>query len=275
MGKIQIFGNHEVRSVWDDEKEEWFFSIVDVVAVLSESSNPTDYLKKMRKRDNELASYLGANCPQVAMKTSTGKRRRTLVGTVKDVLRVIQSVPSSKAEPFKQWLAQVGAERIDETIDPELAIARAKSEYEAKGYSPDWINQRMLGIKTRNELTDEWKTRGVEQGKQFAILTDIIHKGAFGVHIKEHKALKGLKKENLRDNMTTIENAVTMFAEAATKELSQVRRPTSFGENKAVANEGGQIAGDARKRLEAATGKIVVSRENAASLTSPVKKLKK
>lgn len=275
MDKIQIFDDQEVRSIWDEEREEWLFSVQDVVKLLAESGDPRQYIKKMRARDRELNSSWGTFCTLTYLKAKDGKRYRSTVSNVSGIFRIIQSIPSPKAEPFKKWLAQVGSDRIDETVDPELAIIRAKAAYEAKGYPADWINQRMLGIKTRNELTDEWKTRGVEQGKQFAILTDIIHKGAFNLRIKDHKTLKGLKKENLRDNMTTMETAVTMFAEAAAKELSQARKPTSFDENKAVATEGGKIAGDARKRLEAATGKPVVSSENAKSLTGPVKKIKR
>lgn len=273
--KIQLFEGKKLRSVWDDEKEEWYYSMVDVVAALSESANPTDYLKKMRKRDSGLSDYIGTNCPHLAMITESGKHRITLAGTHKDVLRLIQSIPSPKAEPFKIWLAQVGAERIDETIDPEKAIDRAKRTYEAKGMPPDWINQRIQGIKTRNELTDEWKNNGVKEQSDFATLTGIIHREAFGLTIKEHKKKKGLKRENLRDNMTTLETALTMLAEATTTEFERRGKPTTMHEHKSLAKAGGAVASQARKTIEQRTGVKVVSPKNALDLIEEQKKLPK
>ena len=202
---IQLFEDRKIRTAWDEEQEEWYFSVVDVIAVLTDSSNPTDYLKKMRKRDEQLASYLGTNCPQVAMMGATGKKRKVLAATAEQVLRIIQSIPSPKAEPFKLWLAQVGRERIEETIDPEQAIDRALETYQKKGYDTDWIHQRLLSIRVRNELTAEWQERGVQQGKEYAILTDEITKAWSGMTTRQYKKLKGLKKENLRDNMSTME----------------------------------------------------------------------
>ncbi len=202
---IQLFEDRKIRTVWDEEQEEWYFSVVDVIAVLTDSSNPTDYLKKMRKRDEQLARYLGTNCPQVAMIGATGKNRKVLAATTEQLLRIIQSIPSPKAEPFKLWLAQVGRERIEETIDPEQAIDRALETYQKKGYDTDWIHQRLLSIRVRNELTAEWQERGVQQGKEYAILTDEITKAWSGMTTRQYKKLKGLKKENLRDNMSTME----------------------------------------------------------------------
>ena len=202
---IQLFEDRKIRTAWDEEQEEWYFSVVDVIAVLTDSSNPTDYLKKMRKRDEQLASYLGTNCPQVAMMGATGKKRKVLAATAEQILRIIQSIPSPKAEPFKLWLAQVGRERIEETIDPEQAIDRALETYQKKGYDTDWIHQRLLSIRVRNELTAEWQERGVQQGKEYAILTDEITKAWSGMTTRQYKKLKGLKKENLRDNMSTME----------------------------------------------------------------------
>lgn len=271
--QIQLFEEKKVRSVWDDEAEEWYFSIVDIVEILSDSKNPTDYLKKMRKRDEGLAIYIGTNCPQISMLTSTGKHRKTLAGTTKDILRVVQSIPSSKAEPFKQWLAQVGAERINETIDPELAINRAKEDYRKKGYDDAWINQRIQGIKTRNELTDAWKENGVKEQKDFATLTGIIHREAFGVSIKQHKQAKGLKKENLRDNMTTLETALTMLAEATTTEFERNEKPKSMEEHRKVARAGGAVANQAKRTIEQRTGQKVVSNKNAKDLIEEQKKL--
>lgn len=268
--KIQLFEEKQVRSVWDDEKEQWYFAIVDVVAVLTDSANPTDYLKKMRKRDPDLGIYLGTNCPQVAMRTVSGKKRKTLAGTLQDIFRLIQSIPSPKAEPFKRWLAKVGAERIDEEIDPQKAIDRAVETYRAKGYPEPWIKARIQGIHARNELTDEWKAHGV-QNDQYAILTNIIHRGTFGISVKEHKQLKGLKKENLRDNMTTVEAALTTLAEVSTTEITRSRNPKTLNGNKAVAREGSGIAKRARLDIERRTGRKVVSAENAKNLIERAK----
>lgn len=268
--KLQLFENKAIRTAWDEEKEEWYFSIVDVVEVLTDSTNPTDYLKKMRKRDEQLGVYIGTNCPQVAMKTSTGKLRKTLAATTEQLLRIIQSIPSPKAEPFKLWLAQVGRERIEETIDPELTIDRALETYLKKGYTREWINQRLQAIQVRKELTDEWQDRGVRQGIEYAILTDEITKAWSGMTTRKYKQLKGLKKENLRDNMTTTEIVLNMLAEASTKDISKETRPETFEENKDVARRGGNIAGIARKALEAETGKPVITSKNAAQLNDIV-----
>nr|DAH82023.1 MAG TPA: BRO family protein [Caudoviricetes sp.] len=268
--KIQLFEEKQVRSVWDDEKEQWYFAIVDVVAALTDSANPTDYLKKMRKRDPDLGIYLGTNCPQVAMRTASGKKRKTLAGTLQDIFRLIQSIPSPKAEPFKRWLAKVGAERIDEEIDPQKAIDRAVETYRAKGYPEPWIKARIQGIHARNELTDEWKAHGV-QNDQYAVLTNIIHRGTFGISVKEHKHLKGLKKENLRDNMTTVEAALTTLAEVSTTEITRSRNPKTLNDNKAVAREGSGIAKRARLDIERRTGRKVVSAENAKNLIERAK----
>ena len=267
---IQLFEDRKIRTAWDEEQEEWYFSVVDVIAVLTDSSNPTDYLKKMRKRDEQLASYLGTNCPQVAMMGATGKKRKVLAATAEQLLRIIQSIPSPKAEPFKLWLAQVGRERIEETIDPEQAIDRALETYQKKGYDTDWIHQRLLSIRVRNELTAEWQERGVQQGKEYAILTDEITKAWSGMTTRQYKKLKGLKKENLRDNMSTLELALNMLAEATTTELTKVQNPQGLEENRIVAKTGGGIAGDARRRIEQETGTPVITSQNANNLSSIV-----
>lgn len=202
---VKLFESQEIRSAWNEDEEEWYFSVVDVVGVLTESANPTDYLKKMRKRDEQLASYLGTNCPQIEMATSSGKKRKTLAGNAEQILRIVQSIPSKKAEPFKLWLAQVGSERIDEIIDPELTLDRALETYLKKGYDRNWVNQRLQTIQVRKGLTDEWERRGVEKGKEYAILTDEITRAWSGMTTRQYKDLKDLKKENLRDNMTTLE----------------------------------------------------------------------
>lgn len=267
MDEIRLYENKEVRSIWDEEQEEWYFSVVDVVGVLSESKNPTDYLKKMRKRDEQLALYIGTNCPQVAMKSSNGKKRKILAGNMKDILRIIQSIPSPKAEPFKQWLAQVGKERIDETIDPELTIDRALETYLKKGYTREWIHQRLQAIHVRKELTDAWDDHGVEKGIEYAILTDEITKAWSGMATRGYKNLKGLKKENLRDNMTTLEIVLNMLAEATTTELTKIANPQGLEENRKVAKEGGSVAGNARKEIEQRSGRSVVTPKNAATMS--------
>ncbi|HEO5423774.1 TPA: Bro-N domain-containing protein [Streptococcus agalactiae] len=267
MDEIKLYENKEIRSVWDEEKEEWYFSVVDVVGVLSESKNPTDYLKKMRKRDEQLAFYIGTNCPQVEMKSSSGKKRKILAGNMKDIFRIIQSIPSPKAEPFKLWLAEVGKERIDEIIDPELTIDRALETYLKKGYSREWINQRLQAIQVRKELTDAWEDHGIEKGKEYAILTDEITKAWSGMTTRGYKNLKGLKKENLRDNMTTLEIVLNMLAEATTTELTKTTNPKGLEENRKVAKEGGGIAGNARKEIEERTGKPVISSKNAVDMS--------
>lgn len=268
--EIQKFEERTIRTAWDEKTEEWYFSVVDVIAVLTDSANPTDYLKKMRKRDELLAEYLGTNCPQVEMVGTTGKRRKVLAATTEQILRIIQSIPSPKAEPFKLWLAQVGRERIEETIDPEQAIDRALETYLKKGYSPDWVHQRLLSIRVRNELTDEWKARGVEQGKEYAILTDEITKAWSGMTTRQYKNLKGLKKENLRDNMSTTEIILNMLAETSTRDISAAEKPTGFAQSVQVARQGGEVAGIARKALEARTGKPAITAQNAAQLNEVV-----
>lgn len=267
---IQLFENQKIRTAWDEEQEEWYFSVVDVIAVLTDSSNPTDYLKKMRKRDEQLATYLGTNCPQVAMMGASGKKRKVLAATAEQILRIIQSIPSPKAEPFKLWLAQVGRERIEETIDPEQAIDRALETYQKKGYDADWIHQRILSIRVRNELTAEWQARGVEQGREYAILTDEITKAWSGMTTRQYKRLKGLKKENLRDNMSTMEIVLNMLAEATTTELSKAHQPEGFAESQKIAKRGGSYAGQVRRDIESDTGRPVITAQNAAQLNSVV-----
>ena len=267
MDEIKLYENKKIRSVWDEEKEEWYFSVVDVVGVLSESKNPTDYLKKMRKRDEQLAFYIGTNCPQVEMKSSSGKKRKILAGNMKDIFRIIQSIPSPKAEPFKLWLAEVGKERIDEIVDPELTIDRALETYLKKGYSREWINQRLQAIQVRKELTDAWEDHGIEKGIEYAILTDEITKAWSGMTTRGYKNLKGLKKENLRDNMTTLEVVLNMLAEATTTELTKTTNPKGLEENRKVAKRGGSIAGNARKEIEKETGKPVITSKNAVDMS--------
>ena len=263
---VKILEGSQIRSVWDNEREEWYFSIVDVVGVLSESKNPTDYLRKMKKRDEILAFYLGTNCPKVGMVSTNGKIRKVLAGNLKDVFRIIQSIPSPKAEPFKMWLAEVGKERIDEIIDPELTIDRALEGYAKKGYSREWINQRLQAIQVRKELTDTWQDHGVKAGNEYAILTNEISKAWSGMTTREYKDFKGLKKENLRDNMSTTELILNMLAETATKDIAEATNPQGLEENKQVAQDGGSIAGDARKSIEARTGKPIITSKNAIDL---------
>ena len=260
---IKIFEEKKVRAVWDDETEEWYFSVIDIISVLTDSSNPTDYFKKMRKRDEQLALFVGTNCPQVTMQTETGKKRKTLAADTQAVFRIIQSIPSPKAEPFKLWMAQVAKERLDEMQDPELTIDRAMMEYKALGYSDNWINQRLKSIEIRKELTDEWKRHGLQEGVQFATLTDIIYQTWAGKTSKEYKKFKGLKKENLRDNMTNTELVLNMLAELSTKQISEASEPDTFNEHIDVAKQGGEVARNARLELEAKTGKKVVSPFNA------------
>ena len=267
---IQLFEERNIRTAWDEEREEWYFSVVDVIAVLTDSPNPTDYLKKMRKRDELLAAYMGTNCPHVEMMGTTGKKRKVLAATAEQLLRIIQSIPSPKAEPFKLWLAQIGRERIEETIDPEQAIDRALETYQKKGYDADWIHQRILSIRVRNELTAEWQARGVEQGREYAILTDEITKAWSGMTTRQYKNLKGLKKENLRDNMSTLEIVLNMLAETTTTELSKAHQPEGFEESRTIARRGGKVAGDARRAIEADTGRPAVTSQNAAQLNTVV-----
>ena len=261
---IKQFEQKAIRTAWDEKQEEWYFSVVDVVGVLSDSADPTDYLKKMRKRDEQLGSYIGTNCPQVAMRTASGKLRKTLAATTEQLLRIIQSIPSPKAEPFKIWLAQVGRDRIEETIDPELSIERAFETYIKKGYTREWIYQRLLSIRVRNELTGEWDAHGVKKGVEYAILTDEITHAWSGMTTRQYKNLKGLKKENLRDNMSTTEIVLNMLAEVSTTEISKASQPQTFEENRNVARKGGKIAGDTRQAIEERTGKSVITSKNAA-----------
>ena len=260
---IKLFEEKRVRTVWDDQQEKWYFSVVDVVAVLTDSANPTDYLKKMRKRDPELAAFVGTNCPQVTMLTETGKKRQTLAADTEAIFRIIQSIPSPKAEPFKLWMARVASERIDQMQDPELSINQALMDYKRLGYSDNWINQRLKSIEIRKELTDEWKRRGLQEGVQFATLTDIIYQTWSDMTAREYKRFKGLKKENLRDNMTNKELVLNMLAELSTKEISENRNPETFSEHMHIAQEGGESARNARMELEEKTGKAVISPMNA------------
>lgn len=267
---IQLFEDRKIRTVWDEEKEEWYFSVVDVVAVLSESTDPKQYIKKMRARDPQLSANWGTICTPVQMLAADGKQRKVQAANTEGILRIIQSIPSPKAEPFKRWLAQVGRERIEETIDPEQAIDRALETYQKKGYDADWIHQRILSIRVRNELTAEWQARGVEQGREYAILTDEITKAWSGMTTRQYKNLKGLKKENLRDNMSTLEIVLNMLAETTTTELSKAHRPEGFEESRIVARRGGKVAGDARRAIEADTGRPAVTAQNAAQLNAVV-----
>ncbi len=273
--KLKLFNEKTVRTVWNADEEEWYFSVVDVVEVLTDSANPTDYLKKMRKRDNELAAFLGTNCPQVEMIGETGKKRKVLAATTKGVLRLIQSIPSPKAEPFKIWLAQVGAERLDEIADPEKAIQRGTAYYREKGYSDEWINQRLRTIEVRKKLTDEWSARGVETDLEYAILTNDLTKAWSGLSVKDYKALKGLKKENLRDNMTDLELVFNMLAEVTTTAISQQEQPQTFEENRNVAKSGGETAKEARKVVEKRLGHSIISPLNASEKKKLVTEKKK
>lgn len=267
---IQLFEDRKIRTAWDEEKEEWYFSVQDVVAVLSESTDPKQYIKKMRARDPQLSANWGTICTPVQMLAADGKQRKVQAANTEGILRIIQSIPSPKAEPFRLWLAAVGRERIEETIDPEQTIDRALETYQKKGYDADWIHQRILSIRVRNELTAEWQARGVEQGREYAILTDEITKAWSGMTTRQYKNLKGLKKENLRDNMSTTEIILNMLAETSTKDISAAEKPDGFKESVKVAQQGGEVAGIARKALEARTGKPVVTSQNAAQLNAVV-----
>ena len=267
---IQLFEDRKIRTAWDEEKEEWYFSVVDVVAVLSESTDPKQYIKKMRARDPQLSANWGTICTPVQMLAADGKQRKVQAANTEGILRIIQSIPSPKAEPFRLWLAAVGRERIEETIDPEQAIDRALETYQKKGYDADWIHQRILSIRVRNELTAEWQARGVEQGREYAILTDEITKAWSGMTTRQYKNLKGLKRENLRDNMSTLEIVLNMLAETTTTELSKAHRPEGFEESRIVARRGGKVAGDARRAIEADTGRPAITTENAAQLNAVV-----
>ena len=270
---IQLFENQPIRTAWDPENEEWLFSIVDVVGILSESKDPAAYWRKLKQRLKEEGNETVTNCHGLKMRAADGKRRMTDVATTEQLFRIIQSVPSPKAEPFKLWLAQVGRERIEETIDPEQAIDRALETYLKKGYDPDWVHQRLLSNRIRNELTDEWKKRGVEQGKEFAILTDEITRSWSGMTTRQYKDLKRLTKENLRDNMSDTELVLTMLAEASTRDISRAEKPEVFAESKRVARRGGNVAKVAREALEAETGQSVITAQNAAQLNAVVTEL--
>ena len=261
---IKLFEQKQIRSIWSEEEEKWFFSIVDVVGVLSDSENPNNYWKVLKNRLKKEGSQLVTNCNQLKMQSSDGKFYKTDVADTEQLFRLIQSVPSKKAEPFKLWLAQVGRERLDEIEDPEIGFDRLMETYLKKGYSKSWINQRLKSIEVRKELTDEWDDRGVKKGQEYAILTDEITKAWSGLSVKEYKNHKGLKKENLRDNMSNLELVLNMLAEATTTEISKEKKPKTFTENKKIAKQGGTIAGNTRKEIEEKTGKKVVNQLNAS-----------
>ncbi|MBE9467102.1 MAG: Bro-N domain-containing protein [Bacteroidetes bacterium] len=263
---IKLFQDKRVRVEWDNEQEKWYFSIVDIVGVLTESVNPNNYWKVLKSRLKKEGSELVTNCNQLKMESSDGKCYKTDVADTEQLLRLIQSIPSPKAEPFKVWLAKVGYERIEETEDPEKAFDRAMETYLKKGYSTNWINQRLKSIEVRKELSDEWEERGVKKGSEFAILTDEITKAWTGLTTREYKNLKKLKKENLRDNMTNLELVLNMLAEATTTEISKEKKPETLPENKTIANQGGTIAGNTRREIEEKTGKSVISPVNAKEL---------
>lgn len=268
--KIQLFEDKRIRTAWDAEKEEWYFSIVDVVAVLTDSPNPQTYWRVLKKRLKDEGNETVTSCNTLKMTAADGKRRLTDVADTEQLLRIIQSIPSPKAEPFKLWLAQVGRERIEETIDPELTIDRALETYLKKGYTREWINQRLQAIQVRKELTDEWDARGVQKGVEYAILTDEISRAWSGMSTRQYKNLKGLKKENLRDNMTTLELVLNMLAEATTTQFSKDRKPTTFQENLAVAKAGGQVAGRTRKDIESQSNMPIISPKNAVQLNQVI-----
>ena len=268
--KIQLFEDKRIRTAWDAEKEEWYFSIVDVVAVLTDSPNPQTYWRVLKKRLKDEGNETVTSCNALKMTAADGKRRLTDVADTEQLLRIIQSIPSPKAEPFKLWLAQVGRGRIEETIDPELTIDRALETYLKKGYTREWINQRLQAIQVRKELTDEWDARGVQKGVEYAILTDEISRAWSGMSTRQYKNLKGLKKENLRDNMTTLELVLNMLAEATTTQFSKDRKPTTFQENLAVAKAGGQVAGRTRKDIESQSNMPIISPKNAVQLNQVI-----
>ena len=271
--KVKLFEDQPIRTAWDEENEEWYFSVVDVVQVLTDQPDfqkARKYWNKLKQRLNEEGSQLVTKCHQLKMKSQDGKMRSTDVANTEQILRLIQSIPSKKAEPFKVWLAQVGRERIEETIDPEMSIERALETYARLGYPDDWINQRLQTIRARKELTDQWKAHGVEKGMEFAILTDEITRAWSGMSTREYKSFKGLKKENLRDNMSTLELALNMLAEATTTELTKVQDPEGLEENRRVSQQGGRIAGNARKEIEEETGRPVVTSQNAKQIKGVV-----
>jgi hypothetical protein len=266
MSNLKLFENTKIRSRWDSEAEKWYFSIADVVAILTESIDPVSYWRKLKERLKKEGNETVTNCHALKMEAADGKMRMTDVADTEQLLRLIQSIPSPKAEPFKQWLAKVGYERIEESQDPEISIDRAMQNYLNLGYSKEWINQRLKSIEVRKELTDEWEVRGVKKGQEFATLTDIITQAWSGKSVKQYKQHKNLKKENLRDNMTNLELVLNMLAEATTTEISKEKKPRTFTENKIIASQGGRIVGNTRKEIEAKTGKKVVSPQNAKQL---------
>ncbi|TRX12528.1 BRO-N domain-containing protein [Flavobacterium gawalongense] len=263
---IKLFESKQVRSVWNDEEEKWYFSIVDVIGVLSESENPNNYWKVLKNRLKKEGSQLVTDCNQLKMQSSDGKFYKTDVADTEQLFRLIQSVPSPKAEPFKLWLAKMGRERMDEIVDPEIGFDRLMETYLKKGYSKEWVNQRLKSIEVRKELTDEWDKRGVKKGQEYAILTDEITKAWTGISTKQYKELKDLKKENLRDHMTNLELVLNMLAEATTTEISKKKEPKTFKESKVIAKQGGTIAGNTRKQIEAKIGDKIVTSKNAKSL---------
>ncbi len=268
--RIQLFEDQPIRTAWDEKNEEWYFAIVDVIRVLTDSQSPTAYWRKLKQRLKEEGNETVTNCHALKLISKDGKRRMTDVADTAQLLRLIQSIPSKKAEPFKLWLAEVGKERIEETIDPEIAIERALETYAKKGYDADWINQRLQTIRARKELTDQWKAHGISENREYAILTDELTKAWAGMSTRQYKNLKGLKKENLRDNMSTLELALNMLAEATTTELTKVHNPEGLLENREVVREGGAVAGNARKDIEARTGRNVITSENAKHLKTIV-----
>ena len=267
---IQLFEGKKVRIVWDAEQEKYYFSVVDIVQVLTDSTNPTDYLKKLRKRDTELGTFLGTNCPQVEMLTFTGKKRNTLAADLQGIFRIIQSIPSKKAEPVKQWLAQLGEQRIDQIIDPELTFQMAVEDYRRQGYSDKWINERMRSIEMRKELTDEWHRAGIHDQRDFAILTNVLTQAWSGMTTGEYKQHKGLTKENLRDNMTNIELALNTLAEVTATEISRQRNPQGMSQTRQTAKEGGEVARNARADIESRLGHTVISSERASDYIRPI-----
>lgn len=268
--KIQLYEDQQIRTAWDEEKQEWYFSVVDVIAVLTDSADPNAYWRKLKQRLKAEGNETVTNCHGLKMKAADGKRRKTDVASTEQLLRLIQSVPSPKAEPFKLWLARVGTERIEETIDPEQAIDRALETYQRKGYSDEWIHQRLMSIRVRNALTDEWQKSGVQQGREYAILTDEITRAWSGMSTRQYKNLKGLKKENLRDNMSDMELILNMLAESTSTEISKNENPSSFTESQAIAKRGGKVALEARRAVEQQTGKSVITAQNAAQLNTVV-----
>lgn len=268
---IKLFGEKNIRTVWDDKEEKWYFSIVDVVEVLTDSADPKQYIKKMRRRDPQLDANWGTICTLVQMKGADGKKRKQMAADTKGMFRLIQSIPSPKAEPFKQWMAQVASTRVDQMQDPELDIQQAIADYRRLGYSDNWINQRIKSIEVRKELTDEWKRTGVKEGLEYASLTDIINKEWSGMTTKQYKQHKGLKKENLRDNMTNLEMAFNILAEASATELSKQRDPQGYSQQKGVAKDGGSVAKVAREKLESQLGHTIISSAKASDYLPPVK----